>query len=160
MRLSRTLVALLTLFIATLTACGGGGGVRQRLFPPTLSVQELAVQADGRWKLKLRMQNFSNVSMRITTVDAQLRVGGDEAGTIALQPGMSVPPESAEVVEFSLQPTAAAAATVKAAIEAGRSVRYAVQGTIHSNEPRSRRDEFTFDNGQLSAVPGLTGVLR
>ena len=151
--------ALIMMALGVMLAGCGGGGVRERVFPPTVSVQELALQSNGDWALKLRLQNFSNVSMRVDAVDAQLRVAGQDAGPISLQPGVSVPPESAEVVAFTLAPGATAAAEVTQAIAAGRGVRYAVQGTIRSSEPRSRRDDFTFES-QLSVVPGLPGVLR
>jgi hypothetical protein len=150
---------LLSGLILLLTACGGGNGVRERIFPPSSSVQELAQQSDGRWAVKLRLQNFSNVSMRMDTVEAELKVAGHSAGRIDLTPGVSVPPESAEIVELVFAPSSAANDAVRAATQAGRSVRYTLSGTIRSSEPDSRRDEFTFES-QLSPVPGLTGVLR
>jgi hypothetical protein len=150
---------LLLGLIALLSACGGGSGVRERIFPPSASVQELAVGTDGRWTLKLRLQNFSNVSMRIDSVAAELHVAGQPAGRIEAQPGLDVPPESAEIVEVVVTPASAAAAAVRAATDQRGNVRYAISGTIRSSEPDSRRDEFSFDS-QLSAVPGLAGVLR
>jgi hypothetical protein len=66
---------LLLGLIALLSACGGGSGVRERIFPPSASVQELAIGSDGRWTLKLRLQNFSNVSMRIDSVAADKATG-------------------------------------------------------------------------------------
>ena len=150
---------LLLGLIALLSASGGGSGVRERIFPPSASVQELAIGSDGRWTLKLRLQNFSNVSMRIDSVAAELHVAGQPAGRIEAQPGLDVPPESAEIVEVVVTPASAAAAAVRAATDQRGNVRYAISGTIRSSEPDSRRDEFSFDS-QLSAVPGLAGVLR
>lgn len=147
------------LALLLLAGCGGGNGVRERLFPPSASVQELAQQADGRWALKLRLQNFSNVSMRIDALQAELDVAGHDAGRIELAVGVSVPPESAEILELAVTPAPAAAAAVDAASRERRSVRYAIRGSIRSSEPDSRRDEFSFDS-QLSPVPGLGGVWR
>lgn len=149
---------LLMLSALLLSACGGDG-IRKRVFPPTVSIQEVAVQADGRWALKLRLQNFSNVAMRFDSIEARLRIGSADAGAVALQPMLSVPPESAEIVDFSLTPASAAANHIQMA-QAGRSsVHYTIEGTIRSTEPDTRRDEFKFES-QLTVVPGLTGVLR
>lgn len=145
--------------ILLLSACVAGDGVRERVFPPTASIQELVQREGGGWTLRLRLQNFSNVGMRMDTVQAQLRLAGTDAGGITLQPGVIVPPQSAEVVETTLVVSAATAGAVRAALDAGRSVPYVLEGSIRSSEPRRRNDEFTFES-QLSAVPGLAGVLR
>jgi predicted small lipoprotein YifL len=158
MRRLATFAPLLLVFLLSLTACGGSG-VRERVFPPTASVQELALQADGRWLLKIRLQNFSNVPMRFDAVEATLKIGPANAGSVSLQPGLDVGPESAEIVELSLLPASAAANHVQAANARRGSVAYTLAGTIRSSEPDSRRDEFEFKS-QLSHVPGLTGILR
>lgn len=159
--MTRRWLVLSLLLTTTLIACGGGG-VRKRVFPPSLSVQELSEQADGAWALKLRLQNFSNVSMRFDQVQAELTIDGVAAGSLSLQPALVVGPEGAEIVNLAFVPSSEAASRVRAALEARRSLRYAVNGTIRSSEPDergSRRDEFSFES-QLSAVPGLAGVLR
>jgi len=151
------LLALLAPLLLLLTACGDG--IRERVFPPTVSLQELALQPDGRWTLKLRLQNFSNVPMRFDRVDATLKIATAQAGTITLAPALSVGPESAEIVEFVLLPGSAAADHVIVASNRRSNVAYTLSGTIVSSEPDSRRDDFEFQS-QLSAVPGLPGVLR
>jgi hypothetical protein len=155
----RLLLLLPLLMLLQLAACGGGGGVRKRVFPPVVSVQELVERPDGGWALKLRLQNFSNVSMRFDAVEATLKIGSDEAGTINLQPMLSVGPESADVVDYTLQPDAGAAAQVHEALGERRSVTYSIDGTVRSTDPDSRRDSFSHQS-QLSAVPGLAGTLR
>lgn len=141
-----------------LSACGGGGP-RKRVFPPNASVQELTVAADGSWTLAVRLQNYSNVPQRFTALEAKLSVGGHAAGDVRLAPNLTVGPESVEIFSVTLNPSPAAAEAVRAALDARRSVRYAFAGEIASNEPDKRRDDFTFES-QLTAVPGLTGVLR
>ena len=150
-------LVLLVPLLLLLAACGDG--IRERVFPPTVSLQELALQPDGRWTLKLRLQNFSNVPMRFDRVDATLQIATAPAGKIALAPGLSVGPESAEIVEYVLLPGSAAANHVVMANQRRSNVAYALTGTIVSSEPDSRRDDFEFKS-QLSAVPGLPGVLR
>lgn len=151
------LVMLSILSILLLSACGGG--VRKRVFPPSASVQELTVQADGQWSLAIRLQNFSNVPQRFTGLDAKLSIGGNAAGDVRPATDIVVSPESVEILELTLQPAADAAAAVRDALESRRSVRYSLDGLIVSAEPDRRRDNFTFDS-QLTPVPGLSGVLR
>jgi hypothetical protein len=155
----RYLVSLVCLATVILVGCVRGDGVRERVFPPTASIQELAQADDGAWRMKLRLQNFSNVGMRVDAIDAQLRLAGTDAGRVALQPGLTVAAQTAEILEFRLNVSDATAAAVRVAIENQRGVPYALEGTIRSSEPRKRTDEFTFES-QLNAVPGLTGILR
>lgn len=153
------LISLILLAFA-LAACGGDG-VRQRLFPPSASIQELAVQPDGSWKLKVRVQNFSNVSMTVARVEAQMKIAAASAGRIVITPGVAVPPESAEVFDTTLMPQSAAANHVQNATtqRLGGQIAYSLTGRIESSEPDQRRDEFEFKS-RLATVPGLERVLR
>lgn len=149
---------LLALPLVLLLAACGGGGFKQRVNPPVVSVQELRQQADGQWNLQLRVQSYSNVTMRIEQIDAVLEIDGVEAARIALAPALDVAP-GAEVIGYVLQPGTEAAARVRSALEARGSVPYSMRGTIRSSRPGNRRDDFNH-HSQLSAVPGLTGVMR
>lgn len=146
------------LFGLLLAACGGDR-VRERVFAPTASIQELVQTDDAGWKLKLRLQNFSNVTMRFDAIDARLHVGQIDAGAIALQPAIDVPGNSVEVIDLRFDPPADAVAAVQAVLQSRAGLRYKLEGQIRSSEPRTRRDEFVFESS-LSAVPGLDGVLR
>jgi hypothetical protein len=142
-----------------LSACGGGSGVKQQLFPPSLSVQELRIEADGTWSLSLRLRNFSNVGMRMDTVEAVLDVAGHEATTLSLSPNLDVAAGSAELIAIRIAPTASAMAGLQDSLQRGAGVRYQLKGSIRSSVPRNRDDEFEFAS-QLNPSPGLDGVLR
>ncbi len=141
-----------------LSACGGGTGVKQKLFPPSMSVQELRIEPDGTWSVAFRLQNFSNVGMRMETVEARFDVAGHEAARVSLAPGLDVPASSAELVRTSITPSAVAGAALKEALRSG-SVRYQLQGKIRSSEPRNRNEDFDFSS-LLNSAPGLENVLR
>ena len=153
------LLAIVLLVFAT-TACGGGG-VKQRLFPPAASIQELAVQPDGSWKLKVRVQNFSNVAMTVTRVEADMKIAAAPVGKIVVEPNVAIPPESADVFDLSLMPKSAAANLVMSTTSKrfGGQIAYSLVGRIDSSEPDARSDEFEFKS-QLASVPGLERVLR
>ncbi len=154
----RTALLLIPVFLMSLLAACSNGP-RKRIFAPTASIQELAVQPDGQWQIRVRIQSFSNVPHTVSELSAQLRIDGIDAATLKFSPAVSIGPQSAEVEDLTMSPAADAAARVKAALESGRRVDYALNGTLVSTEPDRRRDEFTFE-GQLWPVPGLPGVLR
>ncbi len=155
----RHAVFLLSVLILALTLASCGSGPRKRIFPPTASIQELQVQEDGQWRVQLRIQSFSNVPHTVATLSAQLRIGGAQAATLELAPNLTIGPQNAEIEELLLTPSGEAAARIAEALGAGRSVSYALAGTLASSAPDKRRDDFSFE-GQLWPQPGLPGVLR
>lgn len=150
---------LLSILVLALFLAACSSGPRKRIFPPTASIQELRVTAEGPWRVQLRIQSFSNVPHTVSTLSARLRIGGVEAATLQLAPDLTIGPQNAEVEEILLTPSPDAAARVNEALVAGRSVSYALSGTLTSTAPDKRRDDFTFE-GQLWPQPGLPGVLR
>ncbi|MBN8481445.1 MAG: hypothetical protein J0L88_07655 [Xanthomonadales bacterium] len=147
MTLLRVLVALAAL--CALAACGGGPV--KRVSPPTASVQELTVQADGRWHLLVRVQNFSNVSMRFDRLEATLAVTGKEIGKLSLPIALDIAPASADIVETTLTP--APGSRLEASDFA-----YELKGRITTSEPKG---DFAFERAsRLSPVPGLAHTWR
>lgn len=147
MSLRNLLAALFVLLLVT--ACGGGPV--KRVSAPTASIQELAVQPDGQWRLRLRLQNFSNVAMTFDRLTATLTVTGREIGTIEAPLDLDVAPESADVFEVTLTP---AAGSTLVAADFG----YELKGRISSREPKR---DFPFERtSRLSPVPGLADTWR
>ena len=143
-------------FSALLVACSSAP--RKQINPPRASIQELAVQPDGQWRLTVRLQNFSNVVTSFQSVDAKLTVLDQAAGAMTLSPAISVGPESADVVSAAIRPTLAAKLIVASALSSGQPVRYALSGTIITGDPKGSYD-FSFES-TLNPAPGLNGVLR
>lgn len=154
----RLALTALAVFVTLLAGCGGE--VR-RIFPPKAGVQELHVQPDGRWALSVRLQNFSNVTMRLDRIEAKLRFGQIEAGILSIAPAIRVGPEAGDAIDVALAPSAAARDAVKAALDTKRSLRYRLDGRITAcdDEERCKTTDFEYDSA-LSPVPGLSGVLR
>lgn len=145
------------LLLAALVGCAHGPKVR--INPPTATLQELAVQADGHWQLQLRLQNYSTVPTTFATIHARLVVGGQDAGEINATPDITIGPESADAIPVSLVPTLAAKTIVAAALASGQPASYSLEGEISSSQPKKRVDKFHFDSS-LNPAPGLRGVLR
>lgn len=132
---------------AILTACGSGPV--KRITPSVISIQQLTAQADGQWRLSLRIQNYSTVAMQYETIHATLHVAGVDVGTLDLKPGLDIPPNSADVIDASLR--------ASAKLPTGE-FEYRIEGTIDTSEPR---EHFKFDrSSRLSPAPGLPGTWR
>lgn len=151
--------ALLFLILATcLAACSSGP--RKRVFPPSASVQQLAILEDnGGWQLQLRVQNFSNVPHTISSIRMKVLIEGEAATTLDRKPNLIVGPQGADIEDFVFAPSIPAQTRLAAALADGRSVRYELVGDLESSAPDKRRDSVRFE-GQLWPVPGLPGVLR
>lgn len=135
--------------VLALAACGSGPV--KRVSPPTASIQELSVQADGSWRLLIRVQNFSNVPMTFSTIRAALDVNGVEIGRLDSALDIDVPGESADVLTMSMSPSPG---TQLAETE----LAYRLHGNIESSEPSGN---FDFERkSRLSPAPGLPGTWR
>ena len=118
------------LAVAMLLAGCGSGPVR-RITPSQVSIQELAVQPGGQWKLTLRIQNYSTVPMTYASLHGTLHVAG------------------ADVVDATVH--------ASAALPSG-DIDYRIEGTIATAEPK---EEFKFNrSSRLSPAPGLPNTWR
>ena len=154
----RVSTVLLVLF---LVACSSSG-VPRRVSDPAVSLQQLGVEADGRWSIELRLQNYSSVPMRFETLALDLSIEGQPAGRVDAQPGLTIGPESADVVTLPFDPSPDARLLLAGRLADGRGVRYVLEGTVAA-APTDRgkaRDYKIKRDSQLSPVPGLPGVLR
>jgi hypothetical protein len=138
--------------VAGLIACvlaGCSFGSQRRITPSQVTIQELVVQPDGQWRLTLRIQNFSTVSMHYASLQATLAVAGADVGTIDVKPDVDIPQNSADVLDVRIKATAALPA---------KDFDYRISGTIDTSEPK---ETFKFDrSSRLSPAPGLAGTWR
>lgn len=145
---------------ALLAACSGGP-VR-RVSEPAVSIQQLAVQADGGWSVSLRLQNYSSIPMRFDTVDIGVTLDGEAAGRLVDAPALEIGPESADVIAIGMQPDALGRMLLADALAAGRGVDYVLDGTVTA-APADRGNARSYTvkrTSALSPAPGLPGVLR
>lgn len=146
-----TVAVIVLLALALLAACSSGP--KRRVFAPEARINELA-QADGGWRLQLRIHNYSNVPMTVERVQLALEIDAAPAGEIVLDPRLTVAANSVELVDAMLPPAPAAAA----AFARGGGLAYRLHGVIVTREPNGRHaSDFS---SRLDRVPGLDGVLR
>lgn len=153
--------SLLALLAATALLGGCGDGVVRRVSDPAVSVQQLTVKADGQWAMDLRLQNYSSIPMRFDTVEVDVQVGDQDAGKLRATPGLSVGPESADVVTVTFAPSSAGRIGVADALAGRRTLPYTLKGTAAATPDEAKQRSFDIDTrSTLNPVPGLDGVLR
>lgn len=142
-----------------LAACGGG--LVRRVSEPAASIQQLTVNADGSWSLELRLQNYSSIPMRFDSTELAIAVGDQPAGSLRAAPGISIGPESADVVTLPFKPTAEARMAVADALAGRHSLGYTLKGKLQALPEEKKSRSFDIDSrNTLNPVPGLDGVLR
>lgn len=144
-----TLRHLIAALAAVCLLAGCGSGPVKRITPSQVSIQELAVQPGGQWKLTLRIQNYSTVPMTYSSLHGTLYVGGADVGTIDVKTDFDIPANSADVVDTTLR----ASATLPTG-----DIDYKIEGTIATSEPKN---DFKFNrSSRLSPTPGLPNTWR
>jgi len=151
---SLRLVAV-TVALAALVGCGPP---LHPINPPNASIQQLDVLPDGRWKVQIRLENFSDKTVHYAAFKAELRVGGVAATNIDLNPDMDIPGVNADVVETTLAPSAEALKAFTADSKEAGGAPYELKGTI--NIPAAGKN-FKFEHkSRLSPVPGVPNEYR
>ena len=135
-----------------------GGGTKHPINPPNASIQQLDVLPDGKWKLQIRLENFSEKTVHYAALKANLRVGGEVAGDISLNPDMDIPGENADVVETTIVPGNDARKAFAADIKEPGGAAYELKGTI--NIPAAGKDYKFEHKSRLSPVPGIANEYR
>lgn len=144
-----TLRHLIAAFAAACLFAGCGSGPVRRITPSQVSIQELAVEPGGQWRLTLRIQNYSTIAMTYASLHGTLYVAGADVGTIDVRTDFDIPANSADVVDATLR--------ASAALPSG-DIAYKIEGTIETSEPKNT---FKFNrSSRLSPTPGLANTWR
>ncbi len=151
---------LMAVTVLLLASCGGGGMVR-RVSEPAAGIQQLTVRADGSWSVDVRINNFSSIPMRFDAISLSMSLGSEQAGTLQGNAGISIGPESADVVTLTHSPTPGARIAMADALAAQRSIGYVLKGTVNATPEDANPREYPIERtSSLSPVPGLPGVMR
>ncbi len=151
--------ALTAMLALLLTACGSGPV--KRVSEPAASIQQLTVGNDGNWQVDLRLRNYSSMPMRFDSVSLAVKVGDEAAGTLSATPGLSIGPESADVIKVRLQPASAARLVVADALAGSSTLFYELEGSVSATPEDKKQRSFDIKSrNSLNQAPGLPGVLR
>ena len=144
-------LAALTVVLAVLAGCGGMP--THPINPPNASIQLLEMQPDGRWKVSIRLENFSDKTVHYSTLKAELRISGTDTGEISLKPEMDIPGLNADIVETTLTPSSDLQKAFALDVKSPGGAPYEIKGTI--GIPEAGKD-FKFEHkSRLSPVPGI-----
>jgi hypothetical protein len=151
----------LGVLVAGLVACGPP---RKSVFPPSVSIQEMALRPDGQWHLTVRIQNNSYGEMDFKSLDGELKVADLIPVRLHSRFDLDIPAFAADVLEINLLPTPEMSAALKATASKGSagSLPYSVTGTANAKpEQEDKPRDFDFHgNDWLSPVPGIPNTWR
>ena len=126
--------------------------------PPSASIQQVDVLPDGRWKLQIRIENFSDKTQHYTTLKGELRVSGIAAADISMNTDLDVPGYNVDIVETEFAPSADLSRAFALDVKQPSGAPYELKGMI--TIPAAGKD-FKFEHrGRLSAVPGIPNEYR
>jgi hypothetical protein len=154
-------VALATGLLLGLLGCGPP---RKSVFPPSVSIQQMNVLPDGRWRLNLRIQNNSYGGMTFQSIDGELKVADGVPIRLTRRFELDIPAFAADVLPLDVLPTPPmrqALAAIAAKGSAG-SLPYSLRGVstaLPEQEKQTRDFEFHSDDW-LSPVPGIANTYR
>jgi len=163
MRLLRWIIPTLVfgLLVFGLVACGP---TRKSVFPPTVSIQQLAVLPDGQWQLTLRIQNNSYVGMDFRSLEGQLQIA--ELAPVRLHGNfeLDIPELAGDVIRLDVLPTTAMTGALQAIADKGSAaaLAYRISGSTSATpEQDSKSRSFDFSGKDwISAVPGIPHTYR
>ncbi|MHB1617174.1 MAG: hypothetical protein ACYC97_04140 [Metallibacterium sp.] len=136
-----------------------GCATTRPIFPPATSVQEIRQQADGRWRVTVRLQNYALRSMRFTRLELRLSIAGHLAGLVDTTLDMDIAATGSDVAVLTLQPGVAARAALLA--DKAGNIAYNLDGSVRAGpKPGDQRDYPLTHQGYLSPVPGLPDAWR
>jgi hypothetical protein len=152
---------LLVLLTAGVIACGPA---KKSVYPPTLSVQQLAVLPSGQWRLTVRIQNNSYGEMDFQSLDGQLQIAQLVPLRLHSVFERDIPALAGDVIQLDILPTTAMADALKtiAAKGSAGALAYRVGGQV-SAKPEQEDKPRTFDfsgNDWISPVPGIPNTYR
>ncbi len=151
----------LGVLVTGLVACGPP---RKSVFPPSVSIQEMALRPDGQWHLKVRIQNNSYGEMDFKSLDGELKVADLIPVRLHSRFDLDIPAFAADVLEINLLPTPEMTAALKATASKGSagSLPYTVGGSANAKpEQEDKPRDFDFHgNDWLSPVPGIPNTWR
>lgn len=153
----RATTTLMLLGLA-LAACGPV----KRVNPPGATVAGLTWSGESALKLKMRVQNFSDVDTTFDRVECTLTIAGRTLTCTPAPLSLEVSPHQGEPVDVAIALSSDDAAALRRDLDAatakGASINYHLGGRVHASKPAGE-SELKRD-GQLSPVPGKPGEFR
>jgi hypothetical protein len=147
--------------LAVLTACGPA---KKSVFPPTVSLQEVAARPGGPWHITLRIRNNSYGGMSFETFQGTLQVGTLAGVLLDAKVDQDIPSFAADVATIDLLPTAEMSKALAELAAKGSSgaLAYSIDGRITATPEKEKESHSYPVRGKswLSPVPGIPNTYR
>jgi hypothetical protein len=160
MRLLRW-ITLVSLLCVTVAACGPA---RKSVYPPTVTIQQLSVLANGQWQVTMRIQNSSYGEMDFTSIEGRLQIAQLVPVRLHANFERAIPALNGDVVQIQILPTTAMTQLEQTVATKGRAgtLAYRISGSaIATPEQEHQPRSFDFDgNAWISPVPGIAHTWR
>src|SRR3546814_6012389 len=99
--------------------------------------------------------------MRFGAISLDMKPGDHEAGTLNGNAGISIGPESADVVTLEHTPNSVACIAIADALGRNGGIGYSLEGTLQAATEDSGKRSFDIEHtSRLNQVPVLPGCLR
>lgn len=153
--------AALLASVAMLAACGPA---KKSVFPPAVTLQEVAAKPGGIWHLTLRIRNNSYGGMSFETFQGTLRVGDLSGVLLDAKVNQDIPSFAADVATIDLLPTAEMSKALAELATKGSSgaLPYSIDGRINATPEKEDASRSFPVHGKswLSPVPGIPDTYR
>lgn len=153
--------AALVAGVALLAACGPA---RKSVFPPAVTLQEVAAKPGGPWHVTLRIRNNSYGGMSFDTFQGTLRVGDLGGVLLDAKVDQDIPSFAADVATIDLLPTPEMSKALAELAAKGSSgaLPYSIDGSITATPEKEKESHAYPVRGKswLSPVPGIPDTYR
>ncbi|HEY4293359.1 hypothetical protein [Luteibacter sp.] len=147
--------------LAFLSACGPA---KKSVFPPTVTLQEVAARPGGPWHVTLRIRNNSYGGMSFETFQGTLQVGDLGGVVLDAKVDQDIPSFAADVATIDLLPTAEMSKALAGLAVKGSSgaLPYSIDGRITATPEKEKESHSYPVRGKswLSPVPGIPDTYR
>jgi hypothetical protein len=147
--------------VALLAACGPA---KKSVFPPSVTLQEVAAKPGGVWHMTLRIRNNSYGGMSFETFQGTLRVGDLGGVLLDAKVDQDIPSFAADVATIDLLPTAEMSKALAELAAKGSSgaLAYSIDGRINATPEKEEKSRSFPVHGKnwLSPVPGIPDTYR
>lgn len=153
--------AALVAVVSLIAACGPA---KKSVFPPAVTLQEVAAKPGGPWHVTLRLRNNSYGGMSFATFQGQLRVGDLGGVLLDAKIDQDIPSFAADVTTIDLLPTPEMAKALAALAAKGSSgaLPYTIDGSVVATPEKEDKPRTFSVHGKnwLSPVPGMPDTYR
>jgi hypothetical protein len=150
--------------LASLALLAGCGPEKKSVFPPAVTLQEVAAKPGSPWHLTLRVRNNSYGGMSFDRFQGTLQVGQLGGVLLDAKVDQDIPSFAADVTRVDILPTPEMAKALAELAAKGSSgaLPYTIEGSVTATPEKEDKPRTFAVHGKswLSPVPGIPDTYR